>query len=57
MANVLSTSSLARPSRPMSATAISVVAMGEYRSLENPAFQQGTKFDQFVAAFDLIVRF
>jgi hypothetical protein len=41
----------------MSATAISVVGMGEYRSLDNPAFRQGTKFDQFVAACDLIVRF
>ena len=50
-------SCLARPSRPISATAISVVDMGEYRSLDNPAFQQGTKFDRFVAAFDLIVRF
>jgi len=26
-------------------------------ALDNPAFQQGTKFDQLVAAVDLIVRF
>ena len=26
-------------------------------SLDNPAFQQGTKFTQFVAAADLIIRF
>ena len=28
-----------------------------YQSLDNPAFQQGTKFDQLVAAVDLIIRF
>jgi hypothetical protein len=28
-----------------------------YTALDNPAFQQGTKFTQLVAAFDLIVRF
>jgi hypothetical protein len=26
-------------------------------SLDNPAFQQGTEFTQFVAAADLIIRF
>ena len=31
--------------------------MAYYTSLDNPAFQQGTKSTQFVAAFDLIVRF
>jgi Putative beta-barrel porin-2, OmpL-like. bbp2 len=28
-----------------------------YQAMDNPAFEQGTKFTQFVAAFDLIVRF
>ncbi len=28
-----------------------------YQAMDNPAFQQGTKFTQLVAAFDLIVRF
>ena len=28
-----------------------------YQSLDNPAFQQGTKFDQLVAAVDVIIRF
>ena len=28
-----------------------------YTALDNPAFAQGTKFTQLVAAFDLIVRF
>jgi hypothetical protein len=28
-----------------------------YQSLDNPAFQQGTKFTQLVAAVDLIIRF
>jgi hypothetical protein len=28
-----------------------------YQALDNPAFQQGTKFDQLVAAIDLIIRF
>jgi hypothetical protein len=28
-----------------------------YYALDNPAFQQGTKFTQLVAAMDLIVRF
>jgi len=27
-----------------------------YQAMDNPAFQQGTKFTQLVAAFDLIVR-
>jgi hypothetical protein len=26
-------------------------------ALDNPTFQQGTKFTQFVAAMDLIIRF
>lgn len=28
-----------------------------YQALDNPAFQQGTKFTQFVAAADLVIRF
>jgi hypothetical protein len=28
-----------------------------YTALDNPAFQQGTKFTQLVAAFDLVIRF
>jgi hypothetical protein len=28
-----------------------------YQAMDNPAFQQGTKFTQLVAAFDLIIRF
>jgi hypothetical protein len=31
--------------------------MVDYTSMDNPAFQQGTKSDQFVAAFDLVFRF
>ena len=27
------------------------------QAMDNPAFQQGTKFTQFVAAVDLIIRF
>jgi hypothetical protein len=31
--------------------------MTYYYALDNPAFQQGTKFTQLVAAVDLIIRF
>jgi Putative beta-barrel porin-2, OmpL-like. bbp2 len=31
--------------------------MTYYTALDNPAFQQGTKYTQFVAAMDLVVRF
>jgi hypothetical protein len=31
--------------------------MAYYTALDNPVFQQETKFTQFVAAMDLIVRF
>jgi hypothetical protein len=32
------------------------IAMVYYQAMDNPAFQQGTKFTQLVAASDLIVR-